>query len=60
MKIEILKVENGKIVEPEDWEMEICMTGCGGGGGYVPPGFSVIPKPAWGYPGCAGDLQPGC
>jgi len=35
MKIEILKVENGKIVEPED-DMPACiMGGCGGGGGWV-------------------------
>jgi len=34
MKIEILKVENGKIVEPENDDMPACiMSGCGGGGG---------------------------
>lgn len=41
MKIEILKVENGKIVEPEFDDMTVCiMGGCSGGGGaytYINP-----------------------
>jgi len=48
MKIEILKVQNGQIVDP-DWSMHVCMTGCGGGGGgggtpipVDPVCFSVI------------------
>ncbi|EHR78296.1 hypothetical protein OCC_12861 [Thermococcus litoralis DSM 5473] len=58
MKIEILKVENGKIIEPENLGMEICMTGCGGGGGgalYSDLCYNVCA--AWGYLGCASDAN---
>ena len=37
MKIEILKVENGNIVDPDYNDMPACMTGCGGGGGGGTP-----------------------
>lgn len=59
MKIEILKVQNGQIVD-QDWRrMLVCMTGCGGGGGggpiYSDLCYNVCA--AWGYPGCASDAN---